>query len=71
MKFLQDIVYVLKPLMYAKKFKKFENNELSYEKRLEIVFYKNNGISYREISSIIGCSKSAAFAVCKKSRQEL
>ena len=44
----------------------FKNNELSYEKRLEIVFYKNNGKSYREISTIVGCSKSAAFAVCKK-----
>ena len=39
---------------------------LSYEQRLEIAFYHSNGKSYLEISSIIGCSKSTAFDVCKK-----
>ena len=43
-----------------------KKKELTYEQRLEIVFYHNNGKSYREISNIIGCSKSAAFDVCKK-----
>ena len=42
-----------------------KKKELTYEQRLEIVFYHNNGKSYREISNIIGCSKSAAFDVCK------
>ena len=40
--------------------------EISHEKRLEIAFYKNNGKSYQEIATIVGCSKNAAFAVCKK-----
>ena len=43
-----------------------KHREISYEKRLEIAFYKNNGKSYQEIASIVGCSKNAAFAVCKK-----
>ena len=43
-----------------------KKKELTYEQRLEIVFYHNNGKSYREISNIIGCSKSAAFDLCKK-----
>ena len=30
------------------------------------MFFHNNGKSYREISKIIGCSKSAAFDNCKK-----
>ena len=33
---------------------------ISYEKRLEIVSYKNNGKSYQEIATIVGCSKNAA-----------
>ena len=41
-------------------------HEISYEKRLEVVFYKNNGKSYQEIATIVSCSKNAAFAVCKK-----
>ena len=40
--------------------------EISYKKRLEIVFHKTNGKSYQEIATIVGCSKNAAFAVCKK-----
>ena len=40
--------------------------EISHEKRLEIAFCKNNGKSYQEIATIVGCSKNAAFAVCKK-----
>ena len=41
-------------------------HEISYEKRSEIVFYKNNGKSYQEIATIMDCSKNAAFAVRKK-----
>ena len=41
-------------------------HEISYEKCLEIVFYKTNGKSYQEIATILDCSKNAAFAVCKK-----
>ena len=37
-----------------------------FENFLKIVFYHNNEKSYRQISSIIGCSKSAALDVCKK-----
>eukprot|EP00794_Sanderia_malayensis_P013578 gene13578-14986_t len=44
----------------------FKNKEISFEKRLEIVFYKNNGKSYRKIACIIGCSRNAAFNICKK-----
>ena len=40
--------------------------EISYKKRLEIVFHKTNGKSYQEIATIVDCSKNAAFAVCKK-----
>ena len=29
--------------------------EISHEKRLEIAFYKNNGKSYQEIATIVGC----------------
>ena len=43
-----------------------KHHEISHEKRLEIAFYKNNGKSYQEISAIVGSSKNAAFAVCKK-----
>ena len=41
-------------------------HNIPFEKRLEVVFYKNNGKSYQEIATIVGCSKNAAFAVCKK-----
>ena len=44
----------------------FKYHEIPYEKPWEIVFYKNIGKSYREIAVIVGCSKSAAFTVCKK-----
>ena len=47
-----------------------KKKELTYEQRLEIVFYHNNGKSYREILNIIGCSKSAAFDVCKKCEKQ-
>ena len=40
-------------------------HEISYEKCLEIVFYKNNGKTYQDIATSVGCSKNAAFAVCK------
>ena len=43
-----------------------KRHEISYEKGLEIVFYKNNGKSYQEIATIVDCSKNAAFAVCKQ-----
>ena len=43
-----------------------KRHEISHEKRLEMVFYKNNGKSYQENAIIMGCSKNAAFAVCKK-----
>ena len=43
-----------------------KQKELSYEQRLEIVFYHNNVKSYREISRIIGYLMSTAFDVCKK-----
>ena len=43
-----------------------KRHEISYEKRLEIFFYKNNGKSYQEIATIVGSSENAAFAVCKK-----
>ena len=43
-----------------------KRHEISYEKRLEIVFYKAYGKSYQEITTIVGCSKNAAFAACKK-----
>ena len=42
-----------------------KRHEISYEKRLEIVFYKSNGKSYQEIATTVDCSKKAAFAVCK------
>ena len=41
-------------------------HEISFKKRLEIVFMEKNGKSYREIETIVGCSKSAPFHVCKK-----
>ena len=41
-------------------------HEISYEKHLKIVSYKSNGKRYQEIAAIVGCSKNAAFAVCKK-----
>ena len=44
----------------------FKRHEISYERHLEIVFYKNNGKSYCEIAPIVGRSRSAVFAVCKK-----
>ena len=43
-----------------------KRHEISYEKRLEIVVYKTNGKSYQESATIMGCSKNAAFAVCKE-----
>ena len=43
-----------------------KRQEISYEKHLEIVFYKNNDKSYQEIATSVDCSKNAAFAVCKK-----
>ena len=43
-----------------------KRHEITYEKRLEIVFYKNNGKNYQEIATIVGCSKNVPFAVCKK-----
>ena len=43
-----------------------KGHEISYEKQLEIVSYKNNDKSYQEIATIVGCSKNAAFVVCKK-----
>ena len=43
-----------------------KRHEISYEKRLEIIFYINNGKCYQEIATIVGCSKNAAFAVRKK-----
>ena len=43
-----------------------KRHEISYEMRLEIVVYKTNGKGYQEIATIVGCSKNAAFAVCKK-----
>ena len=44
----------------------FQLSGIPYEMRLGIVFYKNTGKSYSEIADIVGCSRSAAFAVCKK-----
>ena len=44
-----------------------KRHAISYEKRLEIAFYKNTGKSYQEIATIVGCSKNATFAVCKNS----
>ena len=41
-------------------------HEISFKKRLEFAFLEKNGKSYREIETIVGCSKSAAFHVCKK-----
>ena len=41
-------------------------HNIPYEKGLDMAFYKNNGKSYQEIATIVGCSKNAAFAVCKK-----
>ena len=43
----------------------YKRREISYEKRLEIVFFKNNDKSYGEIAKIVGCSKNAAVAICK------
>ena len=42
-----------------------KRHEISYEKSLEIAFYKSNGKSYQEIATNVGCSKNAACAVCK------
>ena len=33
------------------------SDEISYEKRLDIAFYKNNGKSYSEIATIVGCPR--------------
>ena len=41
-------------------------HEISFKKLLEIAFRKKNGKSYREIETIVGCSRSAAFPLCKK-----
>ena len=46
--------------------KVYKRREISYENRLEIIFSKNNDKSYGEIAIIVGCSKSAAFVLCKK-----
>ena len=43
-----------------------KRHEISYQKHLKIFFYKNNGKSYQEIATTVGCSKNAAFTVCKK-----
>ena len=43
----------------------FKRHKISYEKRLEIVVYKNKTKAIT-IATIGGCSKSAAFTVCKK-----
>ena len=40
--------------------------EISYEMHLEIAFYKNNGRGYQKILTIVGCPRSADFAVCSK-----
>ena len=44
----------------------FKSHEISYEKRLEIVFYKSKGKTYNKTATIRGYSKSTAFTVCKK-----
>ena len=44
----------------------FKHHEITYEKKLGIVFYKTNDKSYREIAAIVGCLRSTAFSVCKK-----
>ena len=31
-----------------------KRHDISYEKRLETAFYKNNGKSYQEIATIVG-----------------
>ena len=41
-------------------------HEISFKKRLEIVLLGKSGKSYREIETTGGCSRSAAFSVCKK-----
>ena len=43
----------------------FKSQEISYEKRLEAVFYKNDGKSHLEIASIVRRSRRAALALCK------
>ena len=43
----------------------FKRHEISCEKLLEIVLYRNNGKSYCEIARIVGRLESAAFAMCK------
>ena len=40
--------------------------ELAYERRLEIVLYRNGGEGYLGTSKVIGCSKVVAFGICKK-----
>ena len=65
MKFLQDIVYVSK-LFSCANMAFIKRHEISYEKRLEIVFNTTNGKSYRDIATIVGCSKNAPFALCNK-----
>ena len=40
--------------------------ELSLEKRLQIAFNSNKANGFSEIASIVGCSFSTAFLVCKK-----
>ena len=44
----------------------FKRHKISYEKRFEIVFYKNKDNSYSKIAIIGGYSKSATFTVSKK-----
>ena len=43
-----------------------KRHEISYEKRMDIVLYKTYVKSFQDISTIMDCSKNAAFAVCKK-----
>ena len=43
----------------------FKRHEISYEKCLEILFYKYKGKSYCKVATIGGYPKSAAFTVCK------
>ena len=44
----------------------FKSHGIWYKKHLEVVFYKDNGKTYQEIVTIVSCSSTAVFAVCKK-----
>ena len=39
---------------------------ISFTEKLDTAFLEINGKSYRDIETIVGCSRSAAFSVCKK-----